>query len=213
MKKDTLYIKIDQNSAISNIEVLIDDVAQLYSTNINMVNDLKEQVIFKIPDKKENKYAFTIMSIIELVLKRYPEVEIVNLGETDFIVCYQPPKGKKRIWELIKVVFVAFTIFLGAAFTIMTFNQDVDIKAVFDLTYELIMGSKRSGSGILEIAYSVGIPIGTIVFFNHFTKLKINNDPTPLQVQMRSYEDDANNTIIENASRIKNSKKENPPEE
>ena len=35
----------------------------------------------------------------------------------------------------------------------------------------------------------------------HFTTAKIDSDPTPLQIQMRQYEQSEETTIIENASR------------
>lgn len=35
--------------------------------------------------------------------------------------------------------------------------------------------------------------------------MKITSDPTPMQVQMRLYEDDVNTTIIEDIDRMKNS--------
>ena len=40
-----------------------------------------------------------------------------------------------------------------------------------------------------------------IVFFNHGINHKKTDDPTPLQVQMRLYEEDVNKTIIMNSSR------------
>ncbi len=63
------------------------------------------------------------------------------------------------------------------------------------------MGDSKAGGSILEIAYSIGLPIGMIVFFNHFSKLKVKKDPTPIQIEMRLYESDVNKTIIENSSR------------
>ena len=39
------------------------------------------------------------------------------------------------------------------------------------------------------------------VFFNHFAKLKLNTDPTPLEVEMRLYEDNINKTLIQNDGR------------
>ena len=64
-------------------------------------------------------------------------------------------------------------------------------------------GKQSSGFTILEVSYSVGITIGILVFFNHFGKRRFSVDPTPMEVQMRLYEDDVNNTIIEDASRKK----------
>jgi stage V sporulation protein AA len=63
------------------------------------------------------------------------------------------------------------------------------------------MGNEKNGGSILEISYAIGLPLGIILFFNHFSKIKLGNDPTPMQVQMRLYEEDLDKTLIENASR------------
>ena len=53
----------------------------------------------------------------------------------------------------------------------------------------------------MEISYSIGISIGILVFFNHFGKKRFSVDPTPMEVQMRVYENDIQTTLIENAAR------------
>ena len=54
---------------------------------------------------------------------------------------------------------------------------------------------------IRDRSYTVGLALGIIVFFNHFAKIKINTDPTPLEVEMRLYEDNISKTLIQNADR------------
>ena len=93
--------------------------------------------------------------------------------------------------------------FFGAAFSIMTFNNDVDTGKLFSQIYTQVTGQTSNNFTILEIAYSIGIGLGILFFFNHFGRMKITNDPTPMQVQMRLYEDDVNKTIIEDIDRIK----------
>ena len=83
----------------------------------------------------------------------------------------------------------------------MTFNQDVDVSGLFQKLYTLVTGQPSNGFTILEITYSLGIGLGVLIFFNHFGKNKLSSDPTPMQVQMRLYEDDVNTTILEDVSR------------
>ena len=40
-----------------------------------------------------------------------------------------------------------------------------------------------------------------MTFFNHFGKKKFSVDPTPIEVEMRLYENDLQTTLIENISR------------
>ena len=54
---------------------------------------------------------------------------------------------------------------------------------------------------MLEISYSVGLAVGIIGFFNHFAAIKLNTDPTPLEVEMRLYEDNISKTLIANDGR------------
>jgi stage V sporulation protein AA len=192
---------VDKDSMSENKVVYLEDIAKLYSTDTDMVNVLKKQVILTIKDNKETKYVFSILKIIEIIHSIYPEVQVVNLGETDFILQYQPPNKEKKILKYLKIIMVSLIIFFGSAFAIMTFNTDVSVDEVFNKIYELIMGSEKEGGTILEISYSIGIPIGIIVFYNHFSKAKLSNDPTPLKVQMRVYEEELDKTLIANASR------------
>lgn len=186
---------------VSNKTVYLKDVAKLYSTDKKMLNELNQQIILNIKESKQVNYMFSILKLIEIISVFYPEVEITNLGEVDFIVHYEPPKKTKRLLEYVKVVVVACMVFFGAAFTIMTFNTDVNVKEVFDLIYEVFMGSEKEGGTILEVSYAIGLPLGIIVFFNHFSKIRMGNDPTPMQVQMRLYEENLDKTLIENANR------------
>ncbi|MBQ8039324.1 MAG: stage V sporulation protein AA, partial [Lachnospiraceae bacterium] len=65
-----------------------------------------------------------------------------------------------------------------------------------------IMGVPSNGHSILEFTYSVGLCVGIIVFFNHIGGKRISKDPTPLEVSMKRYEEDVNQTLIEEADRM-----------
>ncbi|ROR27311.1 stage V sporulation protein AA [Mobilisporobacter senegalensis] len=201
MKNDIVYMKIPQNIEIQHQKVLLSDLAKLVGVDKRKVNNIGNIEVFNIKSKKDCKYIFSVMKIIEFINKSNPEIEIVNLGEKDFVVEYKIPTKTKVMFEYIKSFFVALIIFFGAAFTIMTFNTDVSVDKVFAIVYELVMGEAKKGGTILEISYSIGLPIGIIIFFNHFSRLKVRDDPTPIQIEMRLYEDDLNNALIQDASR------------
>ena len=78
----------------------------------------------------------------------------------------------------------------------MTFNNDVSVTDVFSEVYRLVMGYESGGFTVLEVSYSVGLAVGIIGFFNHFASVKLNTDPTPLEVEMRLYEDNISKTLI-----------------
>ncbi|MBR5509168.1 MAG: stage V sporulation protein AA [Lachnospiraceae bacterium] len=198
---EILYLKIDRNTEIDHVDVRLGDVAKLECTNVAVKNRLKTLKLLKIQADKSNRYIFSIMKVVELIHEVYPDLEIQNLGETDFIIEYESPEYAKGRWNLLKVVLLCITIFFGSAFSIMAFNNDVGVDRVFHQVYELVMGVPTDGFTILEIMYSLGIAVGIIVFYNHFGGKRITKDPTPMEVQMRLYEDDVNTTLVEGCNR------------
>lgn len=201
MKNEYLYIKIDKNSLVNKKTVTMEDVVKLYSRNKAMVNDLNHTVILTIKQDKKANYIFSVLKIIEIISEKYPNVEIINEGVTDFIIQYDPSKPKSKFVEVIKTILVCVLVFVGSAFAIMTFNNDVDVMQIFDDLYVLFVGIEKEGAGILELSYAIGLPLGIIIFYSHFSKAKLGTDPTPMQMQMRLYEEDIDMTIIENGNR------------
>lgn len=199
--EDILYVKIEQNVAVKKRNLKIKDVATLYSSNTSMVQKLEKEPFYTIPKDCKVLTMFTVTKVYEAIHKIYPKIQIENLGETDFIVEYEPQKREKKWWEYTKMIVVAAIVFIGAAFTIMTFNEDVNVAGVFDRIYHMVTGEVKSGGTILEISYAIGIPIGILVFYNHFKKRDIKNDPTPIQVEMRTYEEQMNKAMIKTAAR------------
>lgn len=198
---DTLYIKTDRNIQVDHIDITLGDVAKLECADAFVKNRLKTLKILKIQADKSNRYIFSVMKVVELIHEIYPKLEVENLGEPDFIVEYESPAYAKGRWNLAKVVLVCIIIFFGSAFSIMAFNNDVGVNQVFDQIYQLVMGRPSDGFTVLEASYSVGIAVGIIVFYNHFGGKRITKDPTPIEVQMRLYEDDVNTTLIEGCNR------------
>ena len=58
------------------------------------------------------------------------------------------------------------------------------------------MGESKPMVTELEISYSIGLALGIIVFFNHFSKKKITQDPTPIEVEKKKYNQDLINSKI-----------------
>ena len=76
-----------------------------------------------------------------------------------------------------------------------------EIQIMFGQIYEQLTGTVSDGFTVLELTYSIGLVIGILTFFNHFGKKRFSVDPTPMEVEMRLYENDIQTTLIENISR------------
>lgn len=197
-----VFLQPAQCSRVEKRRVRIRDVASVYCTDPGMKQKIEELIFYHFSEQEE-QHSFSVLKAVETIGNRYPEVSVIPLGEIDFVVEYAPQSQKKmkKGVEYLKVVLVCLTVFFGSAFTIMTFNKDASVEEVFGLIYRLTEGVEQKGPAELEIAYSIGLPIGIILFFNHFLRKKIDSDPTPLQIQMRQYEKDVNATIIEIAAK------------
>lgn len=204
-KSETLYLKIPQNTIVTDRHVTLGDIAKMECTDMSIVRQLKQKKIFSFQDvKKKEKnvfQVFSILKIIELIHEDYPNVDVTNEGEQDFIVEYIPNPDKPKWLEVVKVILLCIVIFFGSAFTIMAFNNDVSVPDIFSKLYLQIMGRESSGMTELEVSYCIGLSLGIMVFFNHIGKKKITADPTPIQVEMRKYEQDIDTAFIENAGR------------
>ena len=139
--------------------------------------------------------------MIEKIKEVDKTLDIMNLGPQDFIVYYKKEQEESKIMYYGKILFVILVAFFGASFSIMTYNTDVGIEELFYNVYEMIMGKAPNGPNLLHISYTAGLAIGIIIFFNHAGKIKLNDDPTPFEVQMRLYERDVNDTLMIDADR------------
>ena len=143
----------------------------------------------------------SVMDLISEIKKKEPDLEINNIGEADFIITFKNKPGSGLVWQWCKTLFVCLICFFGAAFAIMTFNNDANVLDVFRKIYEITTGQASDGTTPLEVGYSIGLPVGILLFFNHFTSWKFSLDPTPLEVEMRLYEENVNKTLIQNEER------------
>ena len=196
---DTMYIKIGQKIRVTQPSVSIGELGDLWCANASIQAHCKALHYTTVYGQRA---VGDILKVTQLIQKEYPTVQVENLGETDFIIEYVQERKKRPVWEYTKVVLVCMMIFFGSAFSIMTFNNDVDVGSLFDQIYTQVTGQVSNHFTVLEITYSIGIGLGVLFFFNHFGHMKITTDPTPMQIQMRLYEDDVNKTIIEDIDRM-----------
>ncbi|MBQ6811652.1 MAG: stage V sporulation protein AA [Agathobacter sp.] len=194
MSQATIYVKASGNCIVYDKNITLGDVLKIECPNIGMLRAVKQMDLYSF--NHEHSVVFSILKVIERIHQDYPNVEVVNCGEVDFIVEYQKSTVKSPIIEKLKLFAIAVIVFFGSAFTIMTFHVDIGIEKVFSRFYEQLMGTAKPMVTELEISYSIGLALGIIVFFNHVRKRKITSDPTPIELEMNKYNDDLINAKI-----------------
>lgn len=201
MANVTLYIQAKRNVEAQNDEVLLGDAASIYCEDAAVRAKANSMRIHKFHQGQETRAVISMMKIIEKLTQMSPGLTVESIGESAIVlekISAKKYKGPLVVW---KIILVAAVSFFGTAFTIMAYHNDIGISDVFMRIYEIVTGEESSGCTTLEIAYSVGLCLGIIVFYNHVGGRRITVDPTPLEVEMRNYERDVNTTLVETAER------------
>ncbi len=196
---EILYVNCAQNSRVSNRKVVLSDVATLWCADNAKLSRLKCEKIYAIPAVKKGRYVMTVMDLLDIIHQVYPDLQVESIGASEFIIDYASQKPSKLMnWA--KAAAVGLVTLVGSIYAIMAYNNDVGITELFERVYGVFGGAPE---GILEATYSVGIFLGIVIFYNHFGKFRLTADPTPMEVAMRTYEQEIDNAVIENADRGK----------
>ena len=221
MANVTVYLKCDRNVECQSEDVFLKDIATVQCTDQQVLAKCKAIKVHHFTendqaqggknvgsDKKpwaggvhQKRSVISVLKVISLMEEACPGITVQSVGETDVVLeRVRVPKYKgPKLW--CKVALVCLVSFFGTGFTIMAFHNDVGINDVFSEIYKIAMGREPGGLNVLEVAYSLGLALGIIVFFNHIGGRRITKDPTPIEVSMRNYEEDVNKALVETASR------------
>ena len=184
--------------------VFLGDVASVFVSG-QPQEKIETLIVFQIPSERKKTYLLSVMDLIQAVKAEYPDATVHSLGEKDILVEYLPQREKQSVvWTFLKTAFVSAVLFVGAATTIMCFHTDVQLPLIFQNIYYIFYGENREMPAFLSIPYSIGLGLGIIIFFNHFSKASLTEDPTPIEIEMTTYEKETNASIIDFLGRSKN---------
>lgn len=198
-----LYIQTEKNVEVRSPRICLGDVAKLACSDPKVLERNRVRRIMTIPGNAQGRYVVSAVDMVRAIAREEKNLDVNHIGEANIIVTYRKSETGGRWKEYIKTMFVCILSFFGAAFSIMTFNNDVDIQTLFPKLYFQLTGIRPEGWTILEFFYSLGIGIGVIFFFNHFGHGRITRDPSPIEVQMRTYEEDVDKALIAEKNRGK----------
>ncbi len=179
--------------------VQLKDIAEIYTLSRLEKQTIENLEVFQVKEDRDKTYLVSILDIIQTIQETYPKASISNLGESDTIIEYHKEmKAENPIWTWIKVGLIAMIVFVGASTTIMCFQTDGQLPEIFLNYYTILTGNiDENLPPTITISYSIGLAVGVLVFFNHFSKFKVTDDPTPIEIEMTTYEKDTNASIID----------------
>lgn len=201
MNSVDLYIKAEMSIAITKDHVTIGDFAKIYCQDKNIKNHVSTLKIANRNQANENHLAISLLEVIQEINNIYPNIKVINVGAPDILVHFKKAKPENKALTFLKLTFICLLAFLGSAYAIISYNTDVNASDTFVMLYKLFMGTYPSGPSILQLSYCIGLPSGVILYFNHLSHKNLSSDPSPLEVQMRTYEQEVNTALITNEGR------------
>lgn len=189
----TIYIRM-RNRVKTNPEdvIMLKDVAQIIAPETDMAK-LENTVIHRISDKDRNIVVIDVMKVISQIAAKFPDMEVQTVGPAQTII---EVITKKKGVSLPLFLLIWFLLFFGSAMAIMNFHDDVSMRSVQEKIYTIITGRKVAKPWLFQIPYSIGLGLGMIIFFNHVFKKRINDEPSPLEVEMFNYQMDLDNYLV-----------------
>ena len=189
-----IYVKPVKKAAVSG-KGRIGDIAE-----ISAPDGLKkrvENIVLTQINGPESKL-ISIIDIIEKINAALPGNTVVNVGEIDTVAEFDDPNKKEnRLWSFVKAAVVTVMLAAGSATAIMSFHSDAQMSKVFENYYYIFFGEHAQNPVVIHLPYSIGLAVGIIVFFNHFSGKKITSDPTPIEVEMSVYEAEVTDNQID----------------
>jgi stage V sporulation protein AA len=188
-----IYLRLRKRIRLPRgMPIKLGDIAQLLSEP-ELEEKLLERVLHR-PDRSEgNLVLVDILTVIKSIRELVPNTAIEAFGEPHTLVeVYEKRKPANPIGFTI----VWLLLFFGSGLAIMNFHEDVSMPAVHQRIVYLLTGKVVEQPYLLQIPYSFGIGLGMVIFFNHVFKRKINEEPSPLDVEMYKYEESVLQYVI-----------------
>ncbi|MBM7613532.1 stage V sporulation protein AA [Alkaliphilus hydrothermalis] len=157
--------------------------------------------------QKGNSYIIPMISIIQLLKKEFPRQLILPMGAPEVIVNIINSEEGLDKFKVLRLAIVCFLLFIGSITAIINFHADVDMKTAHKTIYRVITGVEIDRPLLLQIPYSLGIGAGMSVFFNHVFKKRINNEPSPLEVEMYLYQQNMDAYLKDHEQNIRTKEK------
>lgn len=199
---ETIYLRMRHRiQKKSNDRIFLKDLAQIIATD-ELLSTLKNVCLYHISAQDKNIIIIDSTQVIREIKRLDQEVDIQLIGPAQTII---EVVFEKRKVTLPFFILVWLLLFIGSGLTIMNFHEDVSMQTVHQRVYKMITGKEVEKPLIFQIPYSIGLGLGMVIFFNHVFKKRLNEEPSPLEVEVFNYQQSLDQYMImhENKESIK----------
>ncbi|MDM5156261.1 stage V sporulation protein AA [Bacillus sp. DX1.1] len=196
--EQTIYLKMRNRLQVSpSYEVKIEDIAQVVGDN-GVVEKIKKQLVYKITQRDKTHVVIDAMKVIQMIQQTTQHVQINLFGPAQTLVeiVYEKKKVNPFFFAIVWIL-----LFIGAALAIIYFHEDVSMQQVHQRLYYMVTGEFSNKPLLFQIPYSLGLGLGMILFFNHVFQKRINEEPSPLEVEMFQYQQSLDQYVMINENK------------
>ncbi|WP_102027138.1 stage V sporulation protein AA [Salirhabdus sp. Marseille-P4669] len=190
---DQIYLRLKNKIKIpKGKKLLLKDIAYI-SANEHWKNLLEGSFIYQVKEEDKNIVVLDVFSVIEKIRSQHPNLDVQTVGPNQTIAYIAPQKKKPKLFI---VSFIWVLLFIGSGMAIMNFHYDVSMQEVQQKLHFMLTGKTEAYPLWLQIPYSFGLGLGMILFFNHVFKKRINEEPSPLEVEIHNYQQNLDHYVI-----------------
>ncbi|MDG5787674.1 stage V sporulation protein AA [Evansella sp. AB-P1] len=166
-------------------KIYLKDIAQVITEGVQE-EQIKNLVVCYLTSDDKSLKVIDSMYIVKLIQQSNQNVDVQVIGPTQTVIYLKQKKLKSRPYLFIAVWML---LFIGAGLAIMNFHEDVSMQEVHIKINKVITGEEETQPLWLQIPYSIGLGLGMILFFNHVFRKRINEEPSPMEIEMFNYEE------------------------
>ncbi len=198
LMEKTVYVRLRHRIQVQPNEVITIGKLALIVANKELRERLRSIKIHQIQPKDKSMVVIDVMHVLKEIHKFNPNLDVQTIGAAQTIieVVYEKKKLSPLLFFLVWVL-----LFIGAGLAIMNFHEDVSMQQVHQRIYRIVTGDENPQPLLLQIPYSFGLGLGMILFFNHLFKKRINEEPSPLEVEIFNYQLDLDQYVAMNENK------------
>ncbi|MFD1608557.1 stage V sporulation protein AA [Oceanobacillus luteolus] len=195
----TLYLRMKRNLNLQEYKHLhLKDIAYIAAPE-ELQSILENKPIYRMSKKDNNIIVIDSFLIIKELMAEYKELDVQSVGPAQTVIRIETKKKKANLFI---AVVIWILLFIGTAMTIMNFHYDVSMQEVQQKLHYILTGVENEFPLWIQVPYSLGLGIGTLLFFNHWFNKRFNEEPSPLEVEIENYQADVDQYLILHENRI-----------
>ncbi|RCW64860.1 stage V sporulation protein AA [Saliterribacillus persicus] len=196
-----IYIRLKKKIRMKKKGMLYLKDVSFITGDSDLMKNIALLPIYQVEDKDKNVVVLDHYQLLKHILSVHKNITIEFLGPTQVII--EIIKDNKKM-PVLNIIIIWILLFIGSAMAIMNFHYDVSMQPVHQQLFFLLTNKEVAQPLWIQVPYSIGLGVGMILFFNHIFRKRINEEPSPLEIEMFKYQQDLDDYYVIHENKINN---------